>query len=29
MSAPNAKLRLGPLPRTETVLFSFNSTKAL
>lgn len=29
MNAPNAKLRLGPLPKTETVRFSFNCTKAL
>lgn len=29
MSTSNTKLRLGPLPKNETVRFSFNCTKAL
>lgn len=29
MNTPSAKLRLGPLPKTETVRFTFNCTKAL
>lgn len=29
MNVPITKLRLGPLPKNETVRFSFNCTKAL